>query len=111
MSNFTHHMSLWLDNEPGSYEEMLECVREAIADPFKSMVSIELERRILWKSQALMKELVEDAVHDVLDTLPEGIAAGIVREFVTMGLANVEWGEIAENYIETVREDERFAAV
>jgi len=104
MSDFTHHLRLWLDNEEWIYNEMRLQVRRAMESPFESIIDIDLDRRILWQAEQNIKDTVEEAVYGVLDTLPQSLESGIVREFTTMGLANVEWREIAESYLEVEQE-------
>ena len=116
--DFTHHLDLWIaGSDAALYEACREIAREASRYPWTPTGldpdSFDISDRIRWRCQELMKEAVEGWVYDVLDTLPDGsfnTPAGIVREFVTMGLAAVDWDEMARDYLESI-EDEEIEAI
>ena len=105
MSDFTHHLSLWLDNDQGSYELLRDCCRAAVRSPWTGLVEVDMSRRIRWQAEVNIKDTVEDALYGALELLPYGLEGSIIREFIIMALANVEWRQLAESYLESLEDE------
>jgi hypothetical protein len=83
-SNYeTWNVNLWLDNEPGSYEEKRDIIRQA-HEPYKA-------------AQAL-KEWVEDMMPD--------LGASMWADLLNAAVSSVDWQEIVETEWDELHEEE-----
>lgn len=88
----TWNAALWIDNEEGSYEYSRELARDAIED------APNLDRT----PDGLLALRLKDWIEEQAPDLPPSMFSDILQH----ALGSVDWHEIAENYIEEVREEQ-----
>jgi len=100
----TEQVRLWLDNDEPSYRQAVEYAQEAIANPADNQF-MRPEGRIRFAAKELLKEWIEREVYESLEFVPDTgdtLGASLVREFVSSGLSECDYYELADVYLEAV---------
>lgn len=99
-SRATWLVNLWIDNDPGDYEYWRDRAREVCEDP-------EVVARYEWETDK------QAAIHALAGELEDRIDAyiheqtgdwGMITDLMSVALAEVDWREIAEHWVEDVWE-------
>jgi hypothetical protein len=100
----TWSVGLIVDNDPNTYAESRAVVRDAIDNGEPSEFWTEEERRRYRVADALKSWVEEnlEASYAMSDARPFSY---LVAQLVRAALDDVEWTEIADNYIEEVTQD------
>jgi len=89
-------VALWIDNEPHTYEQRRQMAREAIADATPNPLSPSMDTA-RWDYEQALRQWIRDEV--------ESQEAGLASDLLGSALDNVDWREIAQNWIDEEREN------
>ena len=87
--------ALWIDNEEGTYKEVRELVRSTLARQDGP--------EAVWPVADAVKEWAEELF---IDPVAEDGPAGLHVDLLRSAWGNVDWHEIARNWIDEVREED-----
>ena len=91
----TWNVALWIDNEPGSYHERCEMAQQAYDDNLDDLDSAKSD---------LAKRLEE-----WVDEMKPDLGASMFSDLLGAALSEVDWYEIAENFLDDVEKPEQEA--
>ena len=94
-------VNLWLDNDEGSSDYWRERAREAYEETNEDD---DADTRRDEAAEALRGEL-ESAHDDMLDELAPSINGTVFSDLMRASLSEVNWGEIACHFVESIMED------
>ncbi len=95
-------VNLWIDNEEGSYNHvyaMASDVFESSEDSYNYSINFTKEENALNELEDQIKDYIKE-------TNPLADNASLFSDLLGSALDNVNWREIAENWIEAVKENE-----
>jgi len=87
----TWAVALWIDNDQGLYNESRDRARDLTRDHYDDISRAEISLAD-W-----LKELITEGEPD--------LGASLYSDLLTAAIGEVNWDEIAENYIEEVKEE------
>jgi hypothetical protein len=79
---------LWLDNEEGSHRYWTDQAG-----------------RIAWKGEAAISELAQLLAEEIKAGAPD-LGCTLYADFLNAALSEVDWYEVAESYLDDVRDDD-----
>lgn len=88
--DFTHHVSLWLDNDAGIYRRLMDVARERAEETEGST------RKVL--------DAVEAEVNDILNEARPSIDNDMMRELLDLAIESIDTHGLAMNYAESAVE-------
>jgi|SRR5665213_3375087 len=96
----TWNVALWIDNEPGTYETRREMAVQAWEDA---------ETRRGYESQTRQdsaKYLLSERLREWVEEMAPNLGASMFSDLLSAALSEVNWYEIAENWLEEVEKTE-----
>lgn len=87
----TWAVALWIDNEQGSYNESRDRARDLLRDHYDDVSRAEISLAD-W-----LKEFITEGEPD--------LGATLYSDLLTSAIGSVNWDEIAESYIEEVKDE------
>ena len=97
----TWNVALWIDNEQSTYSEAREMVREAYDDTDEDQTH---EERLEEARHGLAKRLEE-----WVDEMKPDLGASMFSDMLNAALSEVDWQEIAENWLSEIEPEEKEA--
>ena len=90
-------VNLWLGNDQGLYNEALDLTRETLESDHPTST--------VWTVEESQRFNVADKLKDwVTDALTPDLGASFPADLLGWALAHVDWNEIADSWIESVRD-------
>jgi hypothetical protein len=91
-ANETRMVALWIDNDPGLYEQRRELLGQIRRSPGKSPV-LSRDERVLYAFEDALKSWVRD------EMMPD-LGATLAADLLGAALDDVDWRELAQAWIE-----------
>ena len=93
----TWNVALWLDNDQGSYNYWRGVAQECYDDA-------EAEKHLTRKENAAC-DLADRLKNEIEESMPD-LGASMFADLLGAAMSEVNWREIAENWLDDVEEDE-----
>jgi hypothetical protein len=95
----TWNVALWMDNEPGTYEDAREKARDAYRDVEVPSYMLTICTPREWAARQLADTLKDEYEEASCEMVPQGT---VWADLIGAALSEVNWREIAENLIDEV---------
>jgi hypothetical protein len=91
----TWAVALWIDNEPGTYETRRDMAREVIRDHENEDGDLDPEQK-----DDAVSEFADRIQAFVENDMMPDLGASLASDLLSSALSDVDWREIAENWLE-----------
>ncbi len=102
----TWNVALWIDNEQGSYRQRCEMAQECWDQAEEPSVNARLTGREPFSRYEKARMALERALKSWIEDDAPDLGASLYSDLLGAALQEVDWREIAENFLEDVDKEE-----